>query len=544
LQQIGDALQSFTTTPGGDGIALIYFAGHGVEHYGAGFILPSDFPFPVKQSGLRHFGVSTAELCTALMSKKGAKVLMLDSCRTWPALDEREKTAFSEQLDEIRASETRLDNLIISYSTSASEAALDGKPGASSRYCDAFCEHSQRHDLSIEDCFKVVGSVVLRNSNGKQRPWYYSSLNATVSFSDLSPYTVVHSDLVPISRAEGHSPIVVGAKPGSIFIAGGRGKLFEACLGKLKRVRVPSEITNIAALASFHGGLAVVCEQGILSIFGQATYASVPTGIRPFGILSCDDKLLVYGLDGWKLLSYKNGSIVAILSANTDWSIHAGVLVSPNSAWLAGAHGKLISIAWGPAGVSWEPLPSLSNFVNSLAIVDKNTVFCGGDDGLLVGLSQQTGKTKIRIDLPKLVELAASRWRSLANFMDDDDRLLRFILRPDTIPTGILELLETHVEPNRILYVIKAPGLPVVLVGTNEGIVELIDTRDGRRIQRIDVEGGRGSELRGAQFLSQTMFVTLSEDGSLRFYGSSRLNSWKYGPFLTVEDDKKLLQSR
>jgi uncharacterized caspase-like protein len=57
-RDIEDALSDFERSTGGDELSLIYFAGHGVEQYGSGYVLPRDFPFPISSSKLRHYAIS------------------------------------------------------------------------------------------------------------------------------------------------------------------------------------------------------------------------------------------------------------------------------------------------------------------------------------------------------------------------------------------------------------------------------------------------------------------------------------------------------
>jgi uncharacterized caspase-like protein len=78
------AIRSFSAVVVGAEIALIYLAGHAVERHGAGYFLPSDFPFPLSPSKAMQCGISLNDLIRATHSAKSG-IVVLDACRNWPA---------------------------------------------------------------------------------------------------------------------------------------------------------------------------------------------------------------------------------------------------------------------------------------------------------------------------------------------------------------------------------------------------------------------------------------------------------------------------
>ena len=114
---IDAALESFSASVANSEIALIYCAGHAVERHGAGYFLPSDFPFPLSSSKVRHYGISLNNLISAPQSAQSA-IVILDACRNWPA-DPLEQLRLSNDIDELVAEERTWRNVLLAYSTRA-----------------------------------------------------------------------------------------------------------------------------------------------------------------------------------------------------------------------------------------------------------------------------------------------------------------------------------------------------------------------------------------------------------------------------------------
>ncbi|MGC1001023.1 caspase family protein, partial [Pantoea agglomerans] len=79
----------------------------------------------------------------------------------------------------------------IAYSTSSGQKAYDGI--GISHYARSLSEQMLQHRINIDDVFKNVGALVTKTPPHNQRPWFYSSLNESLTFSDLPEYHYINT---------------------------------------------------------------------------------------------------------------------------------------------------------------------------------------------------------------------------------------------------------------------------------------------------------------------------------------------------------------
>jgi WD40 repeat protein len=91
-----------------------------------------------------------------------------------------------------------------------------------------------------------------------------------------------------------------------------------------------------------------------------------------------------------------------------------------------------------------------------------------------------------------------------------------FIFNPSALPPGMQERLEEEI--NRTSLVSCAPpGLPILVVGTDESTVILFDTRDAQIMQEIDISSGHPGAVAGLLFLSDRELVAVGSEGQVVF---------------------------
>ena len=79
-----NAIKSFTQRSAGKSVAVVFYAGHGVQVAGDNYLLPVDFDVPRSESDIRISGIKVDDLLAAIQSK--VKVVFLDACRDNPVL--------------------------------------------------------------------------------------------------------------------------------------------------------------------------------------------------------------------------------------------------------------------------------------------------------------------------------------------------------------------------------------------------------------------------------------------------------------------------
>lgn len=176
-------------------VAMVYYAGHGVQVAGENYLLPVDAnissPSDLEGNSLRLVDVmGTLESIPSRM-----RIVMLDACRNNPFPQINDKSRGLAIVDAPRGS-------IVGYATAPGMEAMDGD-GNHSPYTSAFLNVAREPNLPIEQLFKRVRLEVNNTTDGRQTPWESSSLT--------SDFTFFGDTVAAASRAPDRRPIVQAA---------------------------------------------------------------------------------------------------------------------------------------------------------------------------------------------------------------------------------------------------------------------------------------------------------------------------------------------
>ena len=162
---------------GADTVALVFYAGHGLQIDGENYLVPVDLD-PKREADIPLQGVRLNDLLNTLGAlPTRARILMLDACRNNPF------PALSGAGHGLAIVDTRAGapGSFISYSTSPGAEAEDGS-GADSPYTTAVLSVAKQPNLPIEDVFKRIRVAVAQSTDGRQIPWESSSLTTDFKF--------------------------------------------------------------------------------------------------------------------------------------------------------------------------------------------------------------------------------------------------------------------------------------------------------------------------------------------------------------------------
>ena len=163
---------------GPDTVALVFYAGHGLQIDGENYLVPVDVD-PKREADIPLQAVRLNDVLNTLTSVPSKmRILLLDACRNNP-FPEINKTA-GHGLAIVDA-KTGAPGTFMSFSTSPGAEAEDGS-GADSPYTTALLSAAKQPGLSIEDAFKRVRVAVNKTTEGRQTPWDSSSLTDEFSF--------------------------------------------------------------------------------------------------------------------------------------------------------------------------------------------------------------------------------------------------------------------------------------------------------------------------------------------------------------------------
>jgi Caspase domain len=163
---------------GPDTVALVFYAGHGLQIDGENYLVPVDVD-PKREADIPLQAVRLNDVLNTLTSVPSKmRILLLDACRNNP-FPEINKTAGHGLA--ILDAKTGAPGTFMSFSTSPGAEAEDGS-GTDSPYTTALLSAAKQPGLSIEDAFKRVRVAVNKTTDGRQTPWDSSSLTDEFSF--------------------------------------------------------------------------------------------------------------------------------------------------------------------------------------------------------------------------------------------------------------------------------------------------------------------------------------------------------------------------
>ncbi|MCK1736999.1 caspase family protein [Bradyrhizobium sp. 138] len=180
------------TSRGPNTVAMVYYAGHGVQLAGENYLVPVDAkvssPTELVNNSVRLVDVmSTLETIPSRM-----RIVILDACRNNPFPQVNDAGRGLAIVDAPNGS-------IVGYSTAPGAEALDGT-GGHSPYTQAFLNVAREPNVPIEQLFKRVRLQVNQTTSGAQIPWESSSLT--------SDFTFFGDTAVAANRAPVKAPVV------------------------------------------------------------------------------------------------------------------------------------------------------------------------------------------------------------------------------------------------------------------------------------------------------------------------------------------------
>ncbi len=163
---------------GPDTVALVFYAGHGIQVDGENFLVPIDID-PKREADIPLQAVRLNDLLNTLNSVPNKmRILMLDACRNNPFPAISQTTGRGLAMVDTKSG---APGTFISYSTSPGAEAEDGS-GSNSPYTTALLKVAREPGLSIEEAFKRVRVSVNDATQGRQVPWESSSLTSDFRF--------------------------------------------------------------------------------------------------------------------------------------------------------------------------------------------------------------------------------------------------------------------------------------------------------------------------------------------------------------------------
>ena len=269
LRQQVSAFAGKVAAKGADTVALVFYAGHGLQIDGENYLVPVDVD-PKREADIPIQAVRLNDILNTLTSVPSKmRILMLDACRNNPFPDLSKTSGGGLAIVDAKIG---APGTFLSFSTSPGAVAEDGS-GATSPYTSALLSAGKESGIPIEETFKRVRLAVNKATDGRQTPWDSSSL--TEDFRFLGP-AVAGAKPVAIKKSVAEWTRDLKGKPveeaNAVIVADGSDEAYEAFaglyaqtpLGKLARDWLDRHVRMVAwnnavivnTAASYRGFLA------------------------------------------------------------------------------------------------------------------------------------------------------------------------------------------------------------------------------------------------------------------------------------------------
>lgn len=183
------ALLDFGRRARGAELAVVYFAGHGIQMGGDNWLIPVDAVLATDQD-IRNEAIGLETVSATVSTAKKLGLVILDACRTNPFIPRMQTTNVRRAVERGFSRIEPPSNTLIAYAAREGTTAQDGT-GRNSPFTKSLLENLETPGLEIGILFRRVRDDVLTVTRQEQEPVWYASLSRDPIF--LSTGAVSHT---------------------------------------------------------------------------------------------------------------------------------------------------------------------------------------------------------------------------------------------------------------------------------------------------------------------------------------------------------------
>jgi formylglycine-generating enzyme required for sulfatase activity len=169
------ALRDFSDEVRDADVAIVYYAGHGVEIEGINYLIPVD---AVLERDIDAYdeAIPLDRILTVVDPARKLRLIILDACRDNPFSKTMKHTMASRSVGRgLSKIEPSSPNTLIAYAAKAGSTAADGDE-KNSPFTTALVKYLPRPGLDLRKAFGFVRDEVLKATHNRQEPFVYGSL--------------------------------------------------------------------------------------------------------------------------------------------------------------------------------------------------------------------------------------------------------------------------------------------------------------------------------------------------------------------------------
>ena len=243
------ALRDFTDKAVDADVAVVYYAGHGIEVEGVNYLVPVDAVLE-RDTDAYDEAIALDRILQAIEPAKQLRLVILDACRDNPFGKTMKRTVASRSLGRgLARVEPTGANTLIAYAAKGGSTAADGN-STNSPFTTALLKYLGQPGLELGKAFRLVRDQVMTATDNRQEPFVYGSLGgndvalvpapaAAPSLVGVNPNAEIRSDYEMAER--------VGTKEAWDFFIATHPSGYYTDLASAQRNKLAAEAARIAA---------------------------------------------------------------------------------------------------------------------------------------------------------------------------------------------------------------------------------------------------------------------------------------------------------
>lgn len=169
------ALIGFGQQARGAELAVIYFAGHGLQIAGENWLIPVDAQL-LSDVDVANETIALQALTRTVSSTTKLGLVILDACRNNPFWPKMRRTNMTRDVERGFARVEPNDNVLVAYSAQDGTTAKDGS-GRNSPFTSSLLRNIETPGLDVRFLFASVRDDVMAETKREQQPFIYGSLS-------------------------------------------------------------------------------------------------------------------------------------------------------------------------------------------------------------------------------------------------------------------------------------------------------------------------------------------------------------------------------
>jgi hypothetical protein len=181
------AIVDFGRTTEGSEMAIVFYAGHGMEAGGENWLIPTDAELR-SDTDVENEAISLRSISLQVSKARQLGLVILDACRNNPFAAKMQRSLRTRAVTRGLAPTEPTDNVLVAYAARDGTTANDGD-GRNSPFTTALLRNIETPGLEISFLFRNVRDEVMTATKREQQPFVYGSLSKEAIY--LKPPVVV-----------------------------------------------------------------------------------------------------------------------------------------------------------------------------------------------------------------------------------------------------------------------------------------------------------------------------------------------------------------